>query len=182
MQIPLQITLRDMPPSEAVETRIREKAQKLDSFYDRIMSCRVVVESPQRHQHQGKLHSVRIDLSVPGAELVVNRVEHEDIYVAIRDAFNAIGRKLEDYARRQRGDVKIHDVPHQGRITKIFPAQGYGFIETPDRRELYFNRNSVVEPEFEQLEIGAEVSYVEEQGKEGPQARRVSTGKHQVPE
>lgn len=182
MQIPLQITLRDMPPSEAVETRIREKAQKLDSFYDRIMSCRVVVESPQRHQHQGKLHSVRIDLSVPGAELVVNRVEHEDIYVAIRDAFNAIGRKLEDYARRQRGDVKIHDVPHHGRITKIFPAQGYGFIETPDRRELYFNRNSVVEPEFEQLEIGAEVSYVEEQGKEGPQARRVSTGKHQVPE
>lgn len=182
MQIPLQITLRDMPPSEAVETRIREKAQKLDSFYDRIMSCRVVVETPQRHQHQGKLHSVRIDLSVPGAELVVNRVEHEDIYVAIRDAFNAIGRKLEDYARRQRGDVKIHDVPHHGRITKIFPAQGYGFIETPDRRELYFNRDSVVEPEFEQLEIGAEVSYVEEQGKEGPQARRVSTGKHQVPE
>lgn len=182
MQIPLQITLRDMPPSEAVETRIREKAQKLDSFYDRIMSCRVVVESPQRHQHQGKLHSVRIDLSVPGVELVVNRVEHEDIYVAIRDAFNAIGRKLEDYARRQRGDVKIHDVPSRGRITKIFPVQGYGFIETPDRRELYFNRNSVVEPEFEQLAIGAEVSYVEEQGKEGPQARRVSTGKHQVPE
>lgn len=182
MQIPLQITLRDMPPSEAVETRIREKAQKLDSFYDRIMSCRVVVESPQRHQHQGKLHSVRIDLGVPGAELVVNRVEHEDIYVAIRDAFNAIGRKLEDYARRQRGDVKIHDVPSHGRITKIFPVQGYGFIETPDRRELYFNRNSVVEPEFEQLEIGAEVSYVEEQGKEGPQARRVSTGKHQAPE
>ncbi len=181
MQIPLQITLRDMPPSEAVETRIREKAQKLDSFYDRIMSCRVVVESPQRHQHQGKLHSVRIDLSVPGAELVVNRVEHEDIYVAIRDAFNAIGRKLEDYARRQRGDVKVHDVPHHGRITKIFPVQGYGFIETPDRRELYFNRNSVVEAEFEQLEIGAEVSYVEEQGNEGPQARRVSAGKHQVP-
>ncbi len=182
MQIPLQITLRDMPASEAVETRIREKAQKLDSFYDRIMSCRVVVESPQRHQHQGKLHSVRIDLSVPGAELVVNRVQHEDIYVAIRDAFNAIGRKLEDYARRQRGDVKIHDVPHHGRVTKIFPTEGYGFIETPDRRELYFNRNSVVEPEFEQLEIGAEVVYVEEQGKEGPQARRVSTGKHQVPE
>ncbi|OGI43434.1 MAG: 30S ribosomal protein S30 [Candidatus Muproteobacteria bacterium RBG_16_64_11] len=182
MQIPLQITLRDMPPSEAVETRIREKAQKLDSFYDRIMSCRVVVESPQRHQHQGKLHSVRIDLSVPGAELVVNRVQHEDIYVAIRDAFNAIGRKLEDYARRQRGDVKIHDAPGHGRVTKIFPSQGYGFIETPDRRELYFNRNSVVEPEFEQLEIGAEVSYVEEQGKEGPQARRVSVGKHQVPE
>ncbi|MBI5612360.1 MAG: HPF/RaiA family ribosome-associated protein [Gammaproteobacteria bacterium] len=182
MQIPLQITLRDMPPSEAVETRIREKAQKLDSFYDRIMSCRVVVESTQRHQHQGKLHSVHIDLSVPGAELVVNRVEHEDIYVAIRDAFNAIGRKLEDYARRQRGDVKSHDAPGRGRVTKIFPAQGYGFIETPDRRELYFNRNSVVEPEFEQLEIGAEVNYVEEQGKEGPQARRVSAGKHQAPE
>lgn len=111
MQIPLQIVVRDMPPSEAVEARIREKAQKLESFYDRITSCRVVVDLTQRHQHQGKLHSVRIDLSVPGAELVVNRVEHEDVYVAIRDAFNAIGRKLEDFSRRQRGDVKTHGTP-----------------------------------------------------------------------
>jgi ribosomal subunit interface protein len=111
MQIPLQVTLKDMPQSEAVESRIREKADKLGRFYDRINSCRVVVESPQRHQHQGKLYSVRIDLTVPGAELVANRAQDEDVYVAIRDAFVAITRQLEDFARRQRGNVKTHAAP-----------------------------------------------------------------------
>lgn len=111
MQIPLQVTFRDMPASEAVEMRIREKAEKLQRFYDRIMGCRVVVELAQRHKHQGKLHSVRIDLTVPGAELVANHAQHEDIYVALRDAFNAIARQLEDYARRSRGEVKTHATP-----------------------------------------------------------------------
>ncbi len=107
MKIPLQVTFRDMPPSEAVEFRIRDKADKLGHFYDRITGCRVVVEMPQRHKHRGKLHSIRIDLTVPGAELVANHAQHEDVYVAIRDAFTAITRQLEDFVRRQRG-VKNH--------------------------------------------------------------------------
>jgi ribosomal subunit interface protein len=108
MPIPLQVTFRDMPQSDAVEARIRDKTEKLGRHYDRIMGCRVVIESPQRHKHQGKLHSVRIDLTVPGAELVANHTQNEDVYVAIRDAFDAMTRQLEDYARRQRGDVKSH--------------------------------------------------------------------------
>ena len=112
MQVPLQLTLKDMPQSEAVESRIREKTEKLGRFYDPIISCRVVVETPQRHQHQGKLYSVRIDLTVPGAELVANRAQDEDVYVAIRDAFVAITRQLEDFARRQRGEVKSHATPN----------------------------------------------------------------------
>src|SRR3990172_9947593 len=108
MQIPLQVTFRDMPQSDAVETRIREKADKLERYYDRIMACRVVVEMPQRHKHQGKLHSIRIDLTVPGVELVANHAQHEDVYVALRDAFTAITRQLEDFVRRQRGEVKTH--------------------------------------------------------------------------
>jgi ribosomal subunit interface protein len=108
MQIPLQVTFRDMAQSEAIEARIREKAEKLSRYYDRIMGCRVVIEMPQRHKHQGKLHSVRIDLTVPGAELVANHAQDEDVYVAIRDAFGAITRQLEDFARRQRGEVKNH--------------------------------------------------------------------------
>ena len=108
MKIPLQVTFRDIPASDAVEARIREKAEKLNRFYDRIMACRVVVEMPQRHKHQGKLHSVRIDLTVPGAELVANHALDEDVYVAIRDAFTAITRQLEDHVQRQRGDVKTH--------------------------------------------------------------------------
>jgi ribosomal subunit interface protein len=108
MKIPLQVTFRDMPSSGAVETRVREKADKLTRFYDRIVNCRVVIEMPQRHKHQGKLHSVRIDLSVPGAELVANHAKDEDVYVALRDAFAAITRQLEEFARKQRGEVKTH--------------------------------------------------------------------------
>ncbi len=92
MQTPLQITFRDMPPSPAVEERIRQKAKKLESFYDRIMGCRVVVEVPQKHHHQGKLYNVRLDITVPGGEIAVNRQPDEDVYVALRDAFNAAGR------------------------------------------------------------------------------------------
>jgi len=183
MQIPVEITLRDIPHSDAVEARIREKIEKLDNFYNRIMSCRVTVESPQHRKHQGKLYSVHIDMKVPGGgELVVNRVQDEDIYVAIRDAFNAVVRQLEDHVRRQRGDVKSHDVPHVGRVIQKYPAQGYGFIETPDRRQIYFHRNSVAQSGFDQLEVGAEVEFIEEVGNEGPQARMVSLGKHHVPQ
>jgi len=108
MQIPLQITIRDMEHSDALETHIRDKANKLDEYFDRIMSCRVVVEMPHKHHHQGKQFNVRIDIGVPGSEIVVNRDHAEDVYVALRDAFDSAKRQLEDYARKIRGDVKTH--------------------------------------------------------------------------
>lgn len=109
MQIPLQITLRDMPASAALEDHIREKAAKLERFYPPLMGCRVVVELPHKHKHKGKQFNVRIDLTVPGGEIVINHDQSEDVYVALRDAFEAAQRKLEDYGRRQRGDVKTHE-------------------------------------------------------------------------
>ncbi len=108
MKIPLQITIRGIEHSDALETHIRDKADKLDEFFDRIMSCRVVVEVPHKHHHQGKQFTVRIDIGVPGSEIVVNRDHAEDVYVALRDAFDAAKRQLEDYARKIRGDVKTH--------------------------------------------------------------------------
>lgn len=109
MQIPLQITVRDMAPSEALETHIREKAKKLDEFFDHVISCRVVVEMPHKHQNQGKEYNVRINLGVPGREIVVNRDRDTDVYVALRDAFDAAKRQMEDYVRLMRGDVKTHE-------------------------------------------------------------------------
>ncbi|MDP1637211.1 MAG: ribosome-associated translation inhibitor RaiA [Candidatus Nitrotoga sp.] len=109
MQTPLQITVRNIEHSDALETRIRDKAQKLEEFCKHIMSCRVVVEAPHKHHHQGKQFNVRIEIGVPGNEIVVNRDHHEDVYVALRDAFNAAKRQLEDYARKIRGDVKTHE-------------------------------------------------------------------------
>ena len=109
MYIPLQITIRGIEHSDALETHIREKAEKLDEFFDRIMSCRVVVEVPHKHHHQGKQFNVRLDIGVPGSEIVVNRDHAEDVYVALRDAFDAAKRQLEDYARKMRGDIKMHE-------------------------------------------------------------------------
>jgi ribosomal subunit interface protein len=174
MKIPLQITFRNMPLSEAIEAKINEKAAKLDKYFNRIMSCRVVVEESQRRQHQGKLFSIHIDITVPGKELAVTREENEDPYVAIREAFNAAARRLEEHARQRRGEVKTHETPPIGRIIRIFPDQAYGFIITPDQREIYFHRNSVLHDDFSALKFGAEVSFIEEQGKEGPQAARVA--------
>jgi ribosomal subunit interface protein len=178
IRIPLQVTFRSMPPSEAIESDIREKAERLEQFYDNITSCRVVVEAPHRRRQKGKLYHVRVGMTVPGSELVVKRepaqhAAHEDIYVAIRDAFDAAKRELQDYARRRRSQVKLHEGSAAARVAKLFPERGYGFLETPDGREIYFHKNSVLEPGFETIAVGAEVSFTEEQGKEGPQASTV---------
>jgi ribosomal subunit interface protein len=107
MQLPLQITFRDMPHSDAVEQHVRRRAAKLDQFFERITACRVVVEVPHRRHHHGKRYHVRIDLAVPRNELVVRRnpadnLRHEDMHAAIDDAFDDAERLLEDYARRLR--------------------------------------------------------------------------------
>ena len=113
MQIPLQITFHGIPKSEAVEAKIHEKVEKLDKFHSHIMSCRVAVEAEHHHHHQGNHYHIRIDITTPHKELVISREHHdnkayEDVYVAIRDAFDAARRQLEDYTRVQRGDVKTH--------------------------------------------------------------------------
>ncbi|MBS1188852.1 MAG: putative sigma 54 modulation protein/ribosomal protein [Rhodocyclaceae bacterium] len=178
MQIPLQITFHDLPHSDALEAKIREKAAKLEAFYPRINSCRVIVEEQRRHQHQGKLFNVRIDLKVPGHELAVNRDHEEDVFVALRGAFDAAKRLLEDTVRLQRGDVKAHDAPLHGRIARIDMDLGHGYIETPDGTEVYFSRANVASPEFEHLEVGAEVQFLLEPGKNTLLAKRVTAGKH----
>lgn len=188
MQIPLQITFRDMEPSTAVEAGIREKAGKLEQFYDHIMSCQVVVEAPHSHHHKGNLYQVRINMTVPDGELLVNHGHHhqdhshEDVYVAIRDAFDAMKRQLEDYARKRRGKTKKHESPAHGRVLALVPEEGYGRIETPDERVIYFHRNSVLDNGFDKLEVGSEVRFVEEMGERGPQASTVTrVGKHHIP-
>jgi cold shock CspA family protein/ribosome-associated translation inhibitor RaiA len=164
-----------MPHSAAIEAKITEKAEKLDRFYGRIMGCRVVVEETQRRHHQGNLFSVRIDLTVPGKELAVSRKEDEDAYVAVRDAFDTAARLLEEHGRQQRGIVKTHAETPVGRIVRIFPDSDFGFIKTPDDREIYFHRNSVLDNvDFRELKFGTEVTFIEEQGNEGPQAARVA--------
>jgi ribosomal subunit interface protein len=188
MQIPVQLSFRGIAHSDAVEASIRERAGNLEQFYDRITSCRVVVEKPHAHHRKGSLYHVRIDLTVPGREIVVGRDPaahhaHEDVYVAIRDAFDAARRQLEDHVRKDRGDVKSHEAARHGRVSKLFARSGYGIIETSDGREIYFHRNSVVDDAFDHLETGHEVRFVAAEGEseKGPQATTVHlVGKHHI--
>ncbi len=138
----------------------------------------MVVEEQRRHPQQGRWFNVRLAVHVPGHEIVVNRDHDEDVYVAVRDAFNAVTRRLEDVVRLQRGDVKAHPTPLHGTVARIFADEGYGFIETADGDEYYFSRANVVEPSFDQLSEGAVVQFIVEPAAEGMQAKRVSAGKH----
>jgi len=186
MKLTPEITFRGLPRSDALEADIRKKIAKLDRFFEHIMSCRVVFETGHMHHHKGNLYHVRVALTVPGRELVVSRDSekhqaHQDPYVAVRDAFDAAQRQLEDYARELRGDVKSHDLPGRGRIVELVPYMDYGRIETPDGRLVYFHRNSVLHVDFDKLEEGIEVRFAEEQGDEGPQASTVClVGKHPI--
>jgi ribosomal subunit interface protein len=175
MQIPLQITFRGIPHSDAVEARIREKASKLDKFFSHIISCKVAVEAEHQHHHQGNQYHIRIDITTPRKELVISKEHydkqaHEDIYVAIRDAFNAATRQLEDYSRVLRGDVKTHDLQKTGAILRLLPEKDHGFIESEEGREIYFHRNSVKGKGFESLAVGDEIRYIEETDDLGLQA------------
>lgn len=189
MQLPLQITFRHMASSDAVAARIRERAAELERFFDRIISCRVVVECRHPRHQQGNLFRVRIDLKVPGREIAVGRDPaahhaHEDVYVAIRDTFDATRRLLEDHGRERRGEVKLHAVPDHGRITRLLPEQNCGFILSADGNEIYFHRNSVTNGGFDQLAVGDGVRFVAQHSEsaQGPQASTVvPLGKRYLP-
>ena len=196
MKSELQITYRNMKPSTEVEKWIRAEAAKLDTLYSRVMGCRVAIEVPHRHHWKGSPYHIRIDLTVPHGEIVVKRepslnararhlgegkikkqsevkIPHKKLRQAINDAFKAAGRRLQDYARRQRGDIKSSTLLPEARVSKILPQEGYGFLASDDGREIYFHRNSVLGRAFPRLKVGTTVRFVEEPGEKGPQASTV---------
>ncbi|MGM0517522.1 MAG: HPF/RaiA family ribosome-associated protein [Pseudomonadota bacterium] len=186
IRLPVEVVFRNMDQSQVLEDKVRERAQKLTRYFDRIMHCHVVIEADHRRHHKGNLYQVRIDLTVPNRELAVsrdpgNRHAHEDPYVAVRDAFDAMGKQLQAYAAKQRGEVKQHETPPHGRIIELAPATGYGVILAADGREVAFTRASVVDYDFDKLEGGESVRFAEVQGEDGPVASTVHVeGKHHV--
>jgi ribosomal subunit interface protein len=177
MELPVQITFRNVPQSDAVEAYARERADKLDHFFQGIMRCHVVIDAPHRHQRQGAKYDVRIDITVPRDELVVSRnvgsLAHEDVYACIDQAFDDAQRLLEDYARRRRQDVKRHEASPHGRVAYLAHYEGYGYLETNTGERVYFHRNSVLNGAFDRLDVGDPVRFVAEDGLQGPQASTV---------
>lgn len=200
--IPTKITFRGIEDTDALETDIRDRVNWLEQFYPGIVGCRVVAELPHRHRHDGRHFHVRIELTAPGgAPIVISHepslhgllkdmevpvarkdTEIENVHryasVAIRQAFDAARRRLQDFAREQRGAVKVHDVPLHGTIAELSREHGFGFIQADEAR-VYFNRASVLDEAFDELAVGSPVAFVEEHGEKGPQASTVRLlGKH----
>lgn len=194
MTLPVQITFRNIEHSDRIEAKVRREVARLERFYSPIMSCRIILEAPEHRRKHGELRHVRIDLGVPGGELVVKSepalhssvpegtrkttkqlevdTPHKWIEVAIRDAFRSARRQLEDYARQQRGDVKSHET-RRARVAELHPRGGYGLLETAEGRQIYFHKNSVLHSAFGRMKIGSTVAFAEEEGDHGPQASTV---------
>jgi cold shock CspA family protein len=197
---PVHVTFRNMRPQEALKEVVRERAAWLDTFYPDIVGCRVLVETPHRHREHGQHVRVRIELSLPGEDVVVSHeptlhaalkdveaeahhkdadieVVHKYAEVAVRAAFDAVRRRLQDVGRRQRAAVKAHEVPDHGRVVAL--NADHGFIEAADGRRVYFHRASVLDEGATRLAVGSAVAFVEETGDQGPQASTVRVlGKH----
>lgn len=175
MEVPLEISTRRLELYPALEAELRERADKLDRFYDRLMSCRIAVDGPTGRHNEGGPYRVRVDLTVPGSELVANK-EAQTLAAAMNDAFDAAERQLKQFAERRRGEVKTLESSPRGTVVRIFPEEGYGFLTGDDGLEVYFHRNAVLGAGFGALQVGSLVRYAVEQGFEGPQASTVDPG------
>lgn len=178
-----------MSTSPAVEERIRHEAERLERYFDRLVGCSVKVEAPHQHSRKGQLYDVSIELRVPGGPpLVVGRPHHdqhahEDVMVAVRDAFATARRLLQDHARKLRADVKAHDEPDHGRIARLDLTDRHGFIEAADGTEVYFHEHALVDVGLDDLAVGDEVRFFVHagEGAKGPQASSVRhIGKHHL--
>lgn len=181
MPFPLKIDFQNMDPSEYVTARVNSRVAKLAQVFNRVMGCRVTVQAPHRHHHKGNTYRIRIVVNLPGGTVVAGRdsgndLAHADVYVAIRDAFDALERQLSSAVRRRRGEVKTHASGDTGRVARMFPDEGYGFIELTDGAQIYFHRNAVDGGGFSHLREGraVRVTVAERESEFGPQATYVA--------
>ena len=180
MQVPIEITFRDVERTDPLDSLIRDEAARLERFHDRITSCHVAVEKPQEHLNSGRQWRVRIDVTVPRENEIVVRREagkgdmHEELSTVIKDAFSAAERQLKELHERQRGEVKEPaQAPNVGIVRRIMRDEGYGFIMDESEQEIYFHRNAVTSGDFDRVTEGTAAWYQTEMGDNGLQATAV---------
>lgn len=185
MMVPPEISYRNMSSNPDLEADIRRHIGKLEELFDRITSCKVVVEAPDKALPTSEPFHCKIYLAIPEHDIVVDRdpgditTHRGDVNAAINDSFQAAERQLKKVVDQMRGQTKRHETPPHGIVKLIKPEEGYGFIETPEHRDIYFHANSVSEIAFKDLVVGQQVRYQEELGEEGPQATVVlPVGRH----
>ena len=171
-----QVTAHGLELTDDLRAAIQEHAEKLETFFDRLLGCRVAVSAPNRRPQDGPIaFRVRIVLTVPGGELAISRQYDTNLLDAVQRAFRAAGRRLQDYVRRlaPAEPPGAHAAPGRAHVARLFRWEGYGFLEGEDGREVYFHRNSVRGDGFDRLRVGTKVTYAEEEGDKGPQASTV---------
>jgi cold shock CspA family protein/ribosome-associated translation inhibitor RaiA len=184
MQAPIEIAFQHFEPSEDIRAEVAKQAKRLEKFSDRITSCHVAIAGPQTRHHRGELFKVDIRIAMPERhDVMVTRArgdapEREHPLVAIREAFDAAVRQVEEVARDMRSQVKDRQVENRlaeshGRVTKFLAGEDCGFIETAEGREIYFHRNAVLGGAFDRLTVGSEVRFIEEEGVKGAQSSAV---------
>jgi cold shock CspA family protein len=184
MDTPVEIVFHNMPPSPAVEAEIRDWIEKLERMHNRLIGCRVTVEQLYRQQRTGNVYDVRIELSVPGGDVVISREANRareryadpgDVTMALRGALRTAERRLVEFKRKQRGDVKMHedDTRFVGQVSQLYPEEDHGFLLTHEGTQLYFHRNSLVQRDFDELRVGDRVHFVQTVGDTGPIANKV---------
>lgn len=181
MQLPAEISFKNVNKTPELEDLIKQKIARLDKICDYMTSCRVMIERPQKYPDTGNPHRVRIDITVPPAHEIVAKQSasegdmHDPLATVITKTFHAAERQLKELTERQHGEVKTH--PQQqvmGIVDKLFTDQEYGFIKTVDTSEdIYFHKNSVLHGDFDKLTVGTGVRFVAEQGDKGIQASSV---------
>lgn len=180
MNVPLELSFRNVENKESLTELIKDHVDKLEKVCNFMSSCRVAVEKTQEHQKSGNPYRIRINITIPpGHEFVIKREPskgnlHDSLLFVIHDAFDAARRKLKEQSNKQRRDIKIHPQQQvQGFVSKLFREEGYGFIRTIDGSEVYFHENGVLHNNFERIEIGTGVTFVEHTGEDGPQASSI---------
>jgi cold shock CspA family protein len=152
---------------------IRRECAKLSRFYQRILEIRVVVTVPNRRLHREVIqYQIRMHTSVPQAELVIRRQQHTNLLTAVQNATAAARRRIQDYARRDRPPLGSPARSDFGKVVRLLPYEGYGFIESSEG-EIYFHRHSVLDDGFDRLAVGDRVRYNAEEGTRGLQASTV---------
>lgn len=185
METPVQIDFQGMKASERTRDSIKAHIADLEQRFGRVTACRVVLKGAGGHHQTGGLFEVNIRVALPnGREVNVGRTakadeRQSDLSFAINDAFHRARRRLQDHVRRLQGQVKTHNGEPLGTVSEINPIEGFGILQTPEGREIYFHHNSVLNNAFSRLKVGTRVTYHEEMGDKGPQASTVKlAGKH----
>lgn len=182
MDVPPEIAFRNVEATEDLKSRILDGISDLEEVHDHVVSCRVMVEETNPGRSTGKLNHVRIEVAVPNHQVVVNRdppahPATQDLRQAINEAFQKARRKLRKVKAKQRGHVKVPGLPPHGRVVRLLTDDAgvrFGFLQSRDGRQVYFHENALVDLDYDELEVGTEVRFAEEEGKKGPQASTVA--------